>query len=332
MQASLAFAEVRSMRDPSAWVELRPVADRAIDIFESAEDHVGAARAWHMVAWYHITLCQYAAADRARDRALAHAAAAGDRALKLEGLGILSSTVWGPLSVTEGLAHCDEVLASAGDNRALRADVMAHQASLVAMRGDFDVARTLYAEGKAIIDDLGRPTASAFAVQEGWYIEMLAGDHRKAEELTRVDYERLLRTDSRALIDITRDMLALAICGQGRFGEADELGRESERKRLHPADVNAQNVWRRVRARALSARGDHVDAVRFAREAEGFFAESDGLNDHGECLLDLAGVLRRAGEIDDAAVAAGEALALYERKENAVEAARARSFLADISR
>jgi len=48
--------------------------------------------------------------------------------------------------------------------------------------------------------------------------------------------------------------------------------------------------------------------------------------------LGPGGVLRRAGEIDDAAVAAGEALALYERKENAVEAARARSFLADIGR
>ena len=327
MQASLAFAEVRSMRDPSAWVELRPLAEQAIDIFESAGDQAGAARAWHMVAWHHITLCQYAAADRARDRALAHAAAAGERALKLEGLGILSSTVWGPLSVTEGLAHCEEVLASAGDSRVLRADVMAHQASLVAMRGDLDRARTLYAEGKAITDDLGRPTASAFAVQVGWYIEMLAGDHRKAEELTRVDYERLLEMDSRALVDITRDLLALAICAQGRFGEADELGRESERKQLHPADVNAQNVWRRVRARALSARGEHAEAVRFAQEAEGFFAESDALNDHGECLLDLAGVLRDAGGIDDSAAAAREALTLYERKENVVEAARASAFL-----
>ena len=330
MQASLAFAEIRSMRDPSAWVELRPIAERAIEIFESAGDQVGLARAWHMVAWHHITLCQYGEADRARDKALAHAAVAGDRALRLEGLGILSSTVWGPLSVTEGLAHCEEVLASAGDNRALRADVMAHQASLVAMRGEFDQARTLYAEGKAIIDELGRPTASAFAVQEGWYIEMLAGDYRQAERLTRVDYERLLESDSRALIDITRDMLALAICAQDRFDEADAIAQESERKALHPEDVNGQNVWRRVRARALSARGQHADAARFAREAEGFFAKSDALNDHGECLLDLAGVLGRAGEIEEAASAAGKALSLYERKENDVEADRARSFLGEL--
>jgi len=54
--------------------------------------------------------------------------------------------------------------------------------------------------------------------------------------------------------------------------------------------------------------------------------------DHWEALLDLAGVLRAAGEPEDAAAAAREALALYERKENVVEAARASAFLAELER
>jgi len=44
------------------------------------------------------------------------------------------------------------------------------------------------------------------------------------------------------------------------------------------------------------------------------------------------GVLRAAGEPEDAAAAAREALALYERKENVVEAARASAFLAELER
>jgi len=252
--------------------------------------------------------------------------------LELELLSQFANAVWGPLTVTEGLARCEEVHVQAGGNRSLDGMQMAHRASLIAMRGDFDEARRMYAEGKAITDELGRPTESAFAVQEGWYIEMLAREFLRAEALTRADYVRLLETDSQGLVDITRDMMALAICAQGRFEEADELARETQRRPLTPDDVTGQNVWRRIRARVLSARGEHEEAVRMAREAEALFVGTDALVDHGEALLDLAGVLRAAGELEEAAAAAAEALALYERKENVVEASRAEALLEELER
>jgi hypothetical protein len=56
------------------------------------------------------------------------------------------------------------------------------------------------------------------------------------------------------------------------------------------------------------------------------------LIDHGECLLDLAEVLRAAGGYDEAGEAARGALALYEQKENVVEAGRAKDFLAQLER
>jgi hypothetical protein len=56
------------------------------------------------------------------------------------------------------------------------------------------------------------------------------------------------------------------------------------------------------------------------------------LIDHGECLLDLAEVLRAAGDHDDAVEAARGAFALYEQKENVVEAGRAKDFLAELER
>jgi len=332
MHASLALAEFRAWRDPGAWVEWRPTAERAIEVFELAGDESGLARAWNVLAWHHIAQNRFADSAYAADRGLVHARAAGDRNLELELLSQFANAVWGPLTVTEGLARCEEVHVQAGGNRSLDGMQMAHRASLIAMRGDFDEARRMYAEGKAITDELGRPTESAFAVQEGWYIEMLAREFQRAEALTRADYERLLETDSQGLVDITRDMMALAICAQGRFEEADELARETERRPQTPDDVTGQNVWRRIRARVLSARGEHEEAVRLAREAEALFDATDALVDHGEALLDLAGVLRAAGELEDAAAAAREALALYERKENVVEGARARAFLDELER
>ena len=182
-----------------------------------------------------------------------------------------------------------------------------------------------------MIDELGRPVMSAFAVQEGWYIEMLARDFRRAEDLTRSEYGRLVEADS-SPSKASRETCWRSLCAQGRFEEADVLARETERKLFGVGDVVAENVWRRVRARSFSARGDHREAVRLAREAEALFEGTDALIDHGECLLDLAVVLRAAGDHDEAAEAARGALALYEQKENAVEARRAKDFLAELRR
>jgi len=330
MHVSLAVAEFRAWRDPAGWVEWRPTAERAIEVFESAGDESGLARAWNMLAWHHIVRNHFAESDRAAERGLVHARTAGDRSLELELLSQFANVVWGAVPVSDGLARLEEVHVLAGGNRSLDGMQMAHRASLLAMRGDFVEARTTYSQGKAMTDELGRPTESAFAVQEGWYIEMLAREYAQAERLIRAEYERLLSTDSRALLDITRDLLALAICAQGRFDEAETLARQTERQALDRDDVTGTNVWRRVRARALSARGEHAEAVRLAREAEALFEGTDALVDHGEALLDLARVLREAGHVDDASSAATEALALYEAKENVVEAARARAFLEEL--
>jgi hypothetical protein len=62
------------------------------------------------------------------------------------------------------------------------------------------------------------------------------------------------------------------------------------------------------------------------------FVGTDALIDHGECLLDLAEVLRAAGEHAEAVEAARGALALYEQKGNVVEAGRAKDFLAELER
>jgi tetratricopeptide (TPR) repeat protein len=332
MHAELALVELRAWRDPAVVEEWRSGAERAIGVFETAEDEAGLARAWNVLAWYHVYRNHFAESDHAAARGLIHARASGDRGLELELLSLMGNVVWGPMRATEGFARCDELHVAAAGNRSLEGMQLAHRASLIAMQREIEEARRVWAEGKAMTDELGRLTESAFSVQEGWYIEMLARDFPRAEELTRAEYVRLLEAGSMGLIDITRDMMALAICAQGRFDEADELARETELQPLTPEDVTGQNVWRRIRARALSARGEHEEAIRLAREAEALFHGTDALIDHGEALLDLAGVLRSAGRAEDASAAATEALALYERKENLVEIERARAFLADIER
>lgn len=330
MHVTLARVEFRAWRDVRVWEEWRPTAQRAIGLFEPANDDLGLARAWALLAWHYTTTCEFAKSRRAARRGLPHAVAAGDHLLQMELVGVHVGDLWGPLTVTKGLADCDEVLIRIQGTRWQEADVAASRATLLAMQGNFEEARSRYAAAKATIDDLGRPVMTGFAVQRGWYIEMLARDFHRAEQATRADYEQLMSADARALIDITRDMLALAICAQGRFDEAESLAKETERQPLTAGDVIGGIYWRRVQARARSAGGDHDPAIRLAREAVGLLRGTDALIDQGEALLDLAEVLRAAGRVDEAAQAARKALELYERKENVVEAARARACIGEL--
>jgi len=327
MHSALALAEYRAWRDVAAWREWLPIAERAIAVFEPARDDLGLARAWWLLGWHYTTICRFAESRRAARRGFEHAVTAGERVLEVELLSMHVGDVWGPLTVGDGLRDCDLALSQGHGSLWLEADVEASRATLLAMRGQFDEAREIYARAKATIDQLGRPMLAGFAVQRGWYIEMLGRDYPRAEQLTFEEYERLVEADSLALQDITRDMRALAICAQGRFEEAEELAKETESRPFTPDDVIGGVYWRRVRAQARSAAGDHEEARRLAGQAVALLEGTDGLCDRGEALLDLAEVLRAAGSVDGSVQAARDALDLYERKENLVEAGRARAFL-----
>ena len=326
-QALVLVTELRAWRDPRGWLSWRPTAERAIAVLELARDDEGLAAAWRLLAWDGIIRNHYAESDQALARGLEHARAAGDRLLEMELAGMIANAVWGAMTVAEGIIRCERTEAVAAGNRALTATVMVHRSALYAMRGRFDDARDLYRRARVIVDELGRPMEGAFALQGGWYLEMIAGDFSAAEALARSEYERLLRSDARALLDVTRDLLALALCSMGRLDEADELAAQTEALDLPIEDVLGHYAWRRVRARVRSARGDHEEAVRLARSAAALFEGTDGVVDHAETLLDLAVVLAAAGEPSEAASAARRAVDLYERKQNVVELARARRIL-----
>jgi tetratricopeptide (TPR) repeat protein len=250
--------------------------------------------------------------------------------LEIDASSILGNTVWGPQPAPDAIARCERIEHEAAWSRGMVAIAMAHRAALIAMQGRVAEGRGLYTTAKAMVDALGRPVEGGFAVQCGWYIEMMAGEPARAEALARSEYEQLLRSDARVLIDVTRDMVAMAVSAQGRFDEAEALARQTEAAQFPMEDVVVQYAWRRVRAVALSARGQHPEAVRLGRASAALFEGTDALCDQAETLLDLATVLWAAGEPDEARQAATRALENYERKGNLVEAARARRTLEDL--
>ncbi|MGZ4354900.1 MAG: adenylate/guanylate cyclase domain-containing protein, partial [Gaiellaceae bacterium] len=117
---------------------------------------------------------------------------------------------------------------------------------------------------------------------------------------------------------------------QGRIDEAARFAAEAERT-TRPDDIVSSAVWQGTLARVLARRGELAEAERLARAASAMAATTDMLTVRGDALLDLAAVLGAAGRAADRDDAVRTALALYERKGDVVDAARARELLAPAS-
>jgi predicted transcriptional regulator len=92
-------------------------------------------------------------------------------------------------------------------------------------------------------------------------------------------------------------------------------------------DIDAQALWRSVRAMLLARRGEVDDAIRLSLEAIAMRRHSDGIVFLADALTDFSEVLRFTGREDEVRAVRAEALGLYERKGDVVSAGRLRSLL-----
>ena len=125
-------------------------------------------------------------------------------------------------------------------------------------------------------------------------------------------------------------LLAGALCGLGRFDEADEFATIA-RTTGADDDLATQAFARSAQALIRSARGEHDEARRLAREAVDMYAGAQSPWFHGNAWMTLAQVSRAAGLREEAVEAAAAALAEYERKGNEPGMASARALIDDVS-
>ena len=122
--------------------------------------------------------------------------------------------------------------------------------------------------------------------------------------------------------------IARALCARGRFDEALRFVEVCEEGSSD--DAGMQSWCRSTRAIALAGMGLVDEAVVLAREAVAIAQPREYVITLGDALLDLAEVLRAAGEGDEAAQVARDALGVFEQKEEAFSAERARALLASL--
>ena len=117
---------------------------------------------------------------------------------------------------------------------------------------------------------------------------------------------------------------------QGRLDEAEECTEIAERYAAED-DVNAQMMWRPVRATILARPGAFALAEELARQGVEIADATDDLNRRAEAHRDLGDVLRLAGRRGEAAASFDRAVELFELKGNAVGAAHVRSLADDLA-
>jgi tetratricopeptide (TPR) repeat protein len=296
---------------------LLEVAKEALPVFTQAGNELALAEAWFAAAWAQLIRCQWAAMLDAVLQALAHARKAGSARWEGELPAWLGTAMfYGPTPVDQALRWFEE-------QQAQHPIPLTQQAMLEAMRGNFDVARTIAGAADAAAIEFGQQLWLPAGAQAMWQVETLAGDVNAAEVAARRSCELLEELGDVGYRGVAMSQLAWSLCSLGRLDEAIELTETAEALSARD-DVAAQMLWRQARGRILARRGEHRRAERLAGEAVALAEDTDMVNFHADALVDSAEISALAGRKEDACLQLGRALVLYEPKGNLVAAASAR--------
>jgi tetratricopeptide (TPR) repeat protein len=299
----------------------------AIDALGQAGDDRGLARAWRLLGYESFMRCRIERAEEALARTIEHARRAGDERVDAYARGMRAAAAfWGPLPVPAGVDRCRRLLAETAGNRYVEGSVLHVLAALAAMQGRFGQARDLVDQGAEVAATLGRLRLAAIWSQFAATVESLAGRPEAAEERLHRGYrvlERMGETGARS--NLAADLAHTLVAG-GRHEEARRFA-DLSRALAAREDVYAQVRWRAATARTLAADGEPGQAAGLAREAVELAETTDMLNLRADAWLDLAETAELGGRPEEAAAAAANGLALYERKGNQVAAAAVRARL-----
>jgi class 3 adenylate cyclase/tetratricopeptide (TPR) repeat protein len=299
-----------------------------IEELETLGHHEGLARAWRLLMIVHEMSLQMGAAEAAAQRSLEHARLAEHGMLEARAIPSLGyAALNGPTPVPQAIERCRGLLEDVRGNAKAEALLLAAIAHLEAMRGNFDEARRLYRESRAMLEELGWSFLAAQTSFDSGPVELLAGDPAAAEAELRRDYETLERMGEKNYISTTAALLARAVYEQGRLDEA-RVYTDVSRELAADDDVTSQVLWRGVHAMLLARAGEFAEAEAVVRGAVELSETADAPEARGNALLDEAEVLTMSGDRDGAAAVLARALEQFERKAMDVPAELTRAKLA----
>ncbi|MGA9278790.1 ATP-binding protein, partial [Ilumatobacter sp.] len=309
-------AQLVVLTDPDRLEVAESAAESAADELASLGDQAGEAKARLVLAGALARLGRIGDCERQLDMALNAARASEDGRRIAAVLGAAPvAALWGPSPVSRAGGRCLDVirlLRITTGSPGVEATATRCQAVLEAFRGRFDTARTMLAEARATVEELGLRHGLLETELYSGIVELLANDPVAAEPFLRSAYGGLGRLGIGADAGQAAAHLSRALLLQGRLDEADELAADSEAL----AGQNPQTSIAALTARAeiLAARGDLAAALRLAEAAVALGADTDIVIDHGQANVALARVRLAAGDMGGTLQARRAAEALFEQK------------------
>jgi len=298
-----------------------------IPALESEGAHSEVAKAWRLVALVQQNSGRLGEAAASIARVVEHARLAGDqRLITRSALGLTLSALYGPTPVKQAIEQCKALIAEDLPDRQVQNLIACKVAQLHAMNGDCDTAREMCLRARAVLRDLGLGVRAASASLDLAVIELLAGDAAAAEREVRADCEMLERLGETFFLSTMAALLARAVREQGRYDEALELTRLAERNAAAD-DIDAQVLWRSVRAPILARAGALEEAEALARASLDMARQTEVPGLHASALSDLASVLFLAKRPEEAQLVLDEAVEIYTEKGDVMSAKRARALL-----
>jgi DNA-binding SARP family transcriptional activator len=323
----------RMSQDPAVGAgEMIPVATEAIRTFESLDDLLGLAEAERFLADALDRAGRSTESIAARERAIAHAQAAGATGIRrLIVSGLANQLSVGPTPAEEATGRLEELLESNRDDRVLEAVIMRQLACTLAMGGRFDEARAHLDASAPVLDEvnLTNETWGASRWQVSRALELM-GETAAAEQdlIALYLYYRDTRGERTSSVAMNAAAhLANLCCDQGRWEEAADYlayGEGVDRSPLPTGKIYAF-VRLAARARLEAYAGRNAEAAELGRTASELAQAMNTPDRQARVWLGLAEVQRRAGNQLEADEAVERALELYDRKGNITAAARVRA-------
>jgi DNA-binding SARP family transcriptional activator len=304
--------------DPITLRSIHEETGRALDVFRDPPDEAGLALAYYVRAYVHFRAAEMQEMERAARRALVHA----DRSARLrEAMAARILVAWavssGPTPVPEAVRACEQLVEVADREHPV---VISALATLRAMLGEIDAARTLAERARALASERmrGRSPMMILTLDRA-SVELSAGEVVAAERELEAALELARAGRLRDTIALTAARLSLVVVRRdpARAAELAALSRDNA-----PAEsIAAQALARAATARATASR-TRSEATNLGTEAVRL-VPTEMPNLRADLMLELAEILRAGGDATGATRAIGEAFGLYERKGNLVGAARA---------
>jgi tetratricopeptide (TPR) repeat protein len=297
----------------------------ALQLFETAGDELGQARAWRLLSAVHWANGHGAAAESANENDLAHARRSGHAREPTEAFCILSAiVVTGPIPVADAILRCEDILRREAGNRAVEAWMWHALAHLRARLGEFAEARELAIRSDAVLQTLGQSYEAAILSELRGDVELLAGDPAAAVLALTAGLETTERAGRPSL------MLAAFLSQAAMAASRTDVAEAAAEQAITGGGwvrAIAQGTLGRVRA----TQGRFADADLLTREAVDYFEGTDFLTFHARARLDRAEALQLSGRREAAIDAVRMAKTLHDRKGSHVEAGQTERLMTELA-